>query len=102
MAKEFSKSFYDSKKWKKCRFSFISKRIAIDGGMCQHCKSKLGYIVDHIIELTPININDSNISLNHINLQYLCLECHNTKTFGKYSAVGEGMMFDENGMLVKK
>lgn len=102
MALEYAKRFYDSRQWKKCRYSFISKRIAIDGGMCEHCKSKLGYIVDHIKEITPINIGDTNITLNHENLQYLCLDCHNTKTFSKYSAVGEGMMFDENGMLVRK
>ena len=82
MAKEFAKAFYRSVAWKKCRAAYIALRIAIDGGLCEHCREKLGYIVDHIIELTPYNINDPAIALNHDNLQYLCLECHNRKTFG--------------------
>lgn len=102
MAKLFAKKFYNSKHWITCRQSFRSKRVAIDGGMCQDCKGNLGYIVDHIVELTPLNIDDVNITLNHENLQYLCLECHNTKTFQKNSPVSDGMKFDENGRLVRK
>lgn len=30
----------------------------------------------HVIELTPQNIDDPNITLNHDNLQMLCRECH--------------------------
>lgn len=99
MARKFAKKFYDSKAWKDCRKSFIAYRITIDGGMCQHCKDKLGYIVDHIIELTPENINNPNITLNHNNFQYLCLECHNKKTFGS-DVVREGLMFTAEGDLV--
>lgn len=102
MAKEFAKKFYDSKAWKNCRQSFISYRISIDGGMCQHCKDKLGFIVDHKEELTPDNINSPDITLNHNNFQYLCLECHNTKTFGTdKEIVREGLMFNSNGELVQ-
>lgn len=97
MASEFAKKFYNSKQWKKCRQSFISYRITVDGGMCQHCKDKLGYIVDHIEEITPDNINDPSITLNHDNFQYLCLECHNTKTFGKKEE--ERFYFDNDGMI---
>ena len=100
MAKEFAKPFYNSKQWINCRKSFISYRITIDGGMCEHCKESLGYIVDHIEELTPDNLNDPNISLSHNNFQYLCIECHNRKTFGSGEVVREGLMFDDNGELV--
>ena len=103
MAKEFAKPFYNSKQWINCRKSFISYRITIDGGMCEHCKDKLGYIVDHIEELTPDNINNPEITLNHNNFQYLCLECHNKKTFGTYKEiVREGLEFDSNGELIQK
>lgn len=98
MAKQFSKRFYNSAAWKKCRLSYIAKVFGLCEGL--NC-GKPGYIVDHIIELTPENINDINITLNHENLQYLCLECHNTKTFQKHSVTAEGLMFDEQGNLVE-
>lgn len=101
MAKEWAKPFYNGKLWKKSRASFIEKRKSIDGGLCQHCRNRLGYIVDHKIELNPDNINDPNIALNHSNYQYLCTVCHNIKTFEMYSAVNPGYRFDEDGMLVK-
>lgn len=103
MAKEFSRAFYDSPAWRKCRKSYISKRQSIDGGMCEHCKQEIGYIVDHIEELTPDNINDPYITLNHENLQFLCLPCHNTKHFGKDTEViRDELMFDKDGNIVKK
>lgn len=76
MAKEFAQSFYHSKKWKACRRDYISKRVWIDGGMCELCGKSLGGILHHKIPLTPININDVDISLNHCNLQYVCKCCH--------------------------
>lgn len=96
MAKIWAKQFYNSKAWLSCRGSFISKRIAIDGGMCEHCRERAGYIVDHIEELTPENINDPNVALDHNNFQYLCLECHNRKTFNVESAG----LFDEAGQPI--
>ena len=103
MAKVWAKPFYNSKAWLQCRSSFISYRITIDGGMCEHCREELGYIVDHIEEITLDNINDPYITLNHENLQYLCLLCHNKKTFGSdKEIVRDGLMFNENGELVKQ
>jgi 5-methylcytosine-specific restriction enzyme A len=95
MAKEYAKRFYNSKAWKLCRESYITKVF----GMCEHCGSP-GYILDHIEEITLSNINDPNITLNHDNLQYLCLPCHNKKTFAKYRVTREDVMFDEEGNLV--
>lgn len=93
MAKEYARSFYKSKAWQDCRQSYIDKRRLVDGGMCEHCKRRLGYIVDHIEEITPNNIRNVWITLSHDNLQYLCLECHNTKTFSKARTVA----FDDDG-----
>ena len=102
MARDFAKRFYNSKAWKLCRKSFIALRISVDGGMCQHCRVELGYICDHIEELTPDNINDPEITLSHDNLQYLCLVCHNKKTFGKAEGpLRDDVMFDSNGDLVR-
>lgn len=102
MAKDYAKKFYKSKAWQRCRASFIAKRETIDGGLCEHCKNKRGYIVDHIVEISPDNIDDVDIILNHDNLQYLCLECHNTKTFGKHKNTRENLFFDEEGNIFKK
>lgn len=35
-----------------------------------------GEIVHHVIELTPENINDENITLNYSNLELVCRNCH--------------------------
>ena len=82
MAKEFSKSFYKSKAWQRCR-AYVWKR---DGGMCADCMANgiitAGVEVHHIIELTPANINDPSISLNPDNLVTLCKSCHE-KRHGK-------------------
>lgn len=96
MAKEFAKKFYNSKAWKECREAYITTVF----GLCEHC-SDPGYIVDHIKEITPDNIDDPEITLNHENLQYLCTPCHNRKTFAKYSPVREGLRFDDEGNLIQ-
>lgn len=76
MAKEWAKSFYNSKAWKRCRASYIAQRVLIDGGTCEECKECPGYILHHKTTLTPANIGDPDIALNHCNLQYVCKECH--------------------------
>ncbi|CAK7084277.1 HNH endonuclease [Tissierella sp.] len=101
MAKPYAKKFYNSKAWRKCRESYIAKVHRL----CEQClkngKHEPGYIVDHIEEITPENINNPDITLNHDNLQYLCLTCHNRKTFGSAEVVREGLMFDDRGNLVE-
>ena len=77
MAREFAQKFYKSKKWKKCRASYIAYRQSIDGGLCETCKDRLGYIVHHKEWITPENINNPDVTLNHRNLKYDCLICHN-------------------------
>lgn len=102
VARDFARVFYNSKAWKLCRKSFIAYRISVDGGMCEHCRTELGYICDHKEELTPDNINDPEITLNHDNLQYLCLACHNKKTFGSAEgALRDDVMFASNGDLIR-
>ena len=94
MAKEFARKFYDSPAWRKVRKSYIAHRMTIDGGLCEMCHDKPGYIVDHIEELTPENINDQMITMHYRNFQYLCQACHNRKTFGKEE---DRYCFDDEG-----
>lgn len=74
--KEFARKFLKSKKWERCRQGYISERRAIDGGECEVCHKKPGYIVHHITPLTPTNIQDERVSLNYDNLRYECKDCH--------------------------
>lgn len=76
MAHEWAKAFYKSKKWIKCRNYYINFRIMEDGGLCEECHGKPGYIVHHKIMLTPDNITNPDISLNSRYLEYVCRDCH--------------------------
>ena len=102
MAKEFAKAFYNSKVWKRCRNSYIAKRRRIDGGLCEVCHEKVGYMVHHKVTLTPENINDPDITLNHDLLSYECKDCHDEHEGHGIRKKGAGLlvMFDENGQPV--
>ena len=98
MAKNWAKSFYKSRVWQGSRKAYIARRVLVDGGMCEHCRERLGYIVDHKVELTPVNIADIDIALNPRNYQYLCLACHNTKTFKKMNGDSR-YFFGDDGQI---
>lgn len=70
MAQEWAKNFYKSPKWIRCRNAYIQQRIVTDGGLCEECHNKPGYIVHHKTILTADNISDPDISLNTDNLEY--------------------------------
>lgn len=102
MAKPWAKKFYKSKAWQRCRASYISKVH----GLCERCLAKgetvPGYIVHHKTHLSPSNINNPNVSLNHENLEYVCKKCHDQEhQFGVKKVTREGLMFDSKGDLVK-
>lgn len=104
------KQFYNSPQWKVKR-----KEIRIrDRMICQHCKKPikgvymelkdgrkfLRYgIVDHIIELTDDNVCDYDIALNNNNLQLLCLNCHNTKTFSQGFIINGEFQFNRRNEI---
>lgn len=79
MAKDFSVGFYHSAAWRHCRDAY-AKSI---GHLCQDCLEHGIYTpmveVHHMIELTPENINDPEITLNWKNLRGLCRECHRAR-----------------------
>ena len=71
MAKQFSKSFYNSKEWQAVRDGAMMR----DKYLCVKCGAPAEE-VHHIIHLTPENIWDPKISLNPDNLICLCKDCH--------------------------
>lgn len=95
--------FYHTKRWQKCRKAYIARRIAIDGGLCEVCHEELGYIVHHKIWIDETNINNPEVTLNHSNLRYECLACHNQeeRNGGRRLAERENRyVFDANGDIV--
>lgn len=106
MAREFSKSFYNSKEWQRCR-DYILKR---DNYLCTKCGNPAEE-VHHIIHLSPNNINDVSVTLNSDNLICLCKDCHFKEHQGdklrgiKHSHginyVEAECVFDENGFLIE-
>ena len=104
MSKDFAKTFYKSTVWQRCRNVYIAERIKVDGGMCEICHKRLGYIVHHKKMLTQSNINNPEVSINHSNLQYVCKDCHD-----KFEGHGVGkskyklkVLFDDNGQPIPK
>lgn len=86
MAKPFARKFYSSKAWQDCRNAYAKKAHHL----CENClKSgiyKPGEIVHHRIEISPLNIDKPEITLNHNNLELLCRDCH--KMRHEHSGIG--------------
>lgn len=95
--KPFAEKFYKSLAWIECRLSFMISKFFI----CNRCDGS-ATIAHHTTYLTPENINDPEISLNHEKLEALCHDCHNKEHFGKCDVVVEGLMFDSDGQLVRR
>ena len=98
MAKEFAKAFYKSQAWQAARQQALMR----DCYTCQICGGR-AQEVHHIIELTPDNIRDRNISLNLNNLQSLCHDCHAAITAEEHGLKQKdcevGYYFDSDGQL---
>lgn len=104
MAREFAKSFYHSKQWKKTRDAYAAKRH----WLCERCL-RLGFysrgeIVHHKVHLTPENINDPSISLSEDNLELLCRDCHAKEHPEIYGSDEPAFRvdFDAEGNVVRK
>lgn len=95
---QWAVSFYASAHWKKCRAGYIKFRRMIDGGLCEECKDKPGYIVHHKRALTPDNITDPDVSLSYANLEYVCKDCHDQfDGHGVAKSLTQKISFDCNG-----
>ena len=97
MAREFAKSFYRSSAWRKCRQSYFNSQH----GLCERCEQP-GLIVHHKIYISPDNINDVSVTLNHDNLELLCQDCHNKEHFKNNEPLRDDVMFDNEGNLIKR
>lgn len=77
--KDFERKFYGRISWKNCR-AFVWSR---DRGLCVDCLKAGRYTaaeeVHHIVELTPENVDQPEISLNPDNLVSLCRRCHRAR-----------------------
>ena len=101
MAQDFAKAFYKSKKWIKCRESYIQYRMNVDGGLCEECQENPGYIVHHEIILTPENISNPDVSLNHDYLEYVCKDCHDLfEGHGLNKGIKPLCIFDKTGQPI--
>jgi len=96
MAREFAKKFYKSKAWQKCRDAYFDSKF----GLCERCQGA-GLIVHHKEALTPLNINDPNVTLDWEKIELLCQDCHNKETFGS-DATADGLTFDAEGNLLQR
>lgn len=91
MAREFARKFYSSKAWQECRNEYMKHRHYL----CENCLKKGIYkpaeIVHHKIELTPLNIDNPEITLGFSNLEAVCRDCHNDyhDIHGRWAAVNE-------------
>lgn len=77
--KDWAESFYKSAAWKSIRDAAIRR----DHYLCVDCLAE-GKVtpaeeVHHIIELTPENIGDPDVSLNLGNLVSVCREHHRAR-----------------------
>lgn len=93
--KEWARWFYTSKAWRKCRKSFLEDKHYI----CERCggAANTGH---HKEYLTPKNIHDPIITLNHDNLEALCPDCHSMEHKGG-SCIVNGLLFDDDGDLIQ-
>lgn len=74
--KPYAVKFYTSPAWKHCKDSYLQSV----GRLCERCLSQgkivTADVVHHKIHITPENIGDPTITLNHGNLMALCQDCH--------------------------
>lgn len=97
MARDFAKSFYNSKLWHDTReYILMRDHYLCKGDGCSNAATE----VHHIKHITPYNINDPNVTINEKNLISLCHNCHRV-AHGK-TVLDDEYFFDENGYLIKK
>ena len=94
------KQFYRSKAWKLARQSYISTRLALDGGLCEVCHDEPGLIVHHVIWLDDVNCNDPEIALNPRLFKYECQTCHNKERDPRKATPGR-CIYGPDGEIIR-
>ena len=97
MSKETT-NFYRTKAWKRCKQAYLTKV----NYLCELCQRE-GLItpaeaVHHIKPITPDNMTDPNITLNHNNLMAVCRKHHDQLHHRK----DQRYSFDHFGNLIMK
>ena len=94
------KRFYSSKKWIKCRETYLSEHP-----ICERCaavgRAAVAEHVHHKEELSLENYRNPLIALNPENLEALCFKCHQ-KEHHTAKDVGDEYSFDERGNLIRR
>lgn len=104
----YAHRFYHSKAWQDVR-AYVWDRAH---GLCERCAQdgivKPADVVHHKVPLSPDNMDDPSITLDHGNLIALCHECHTEvhKKLGVGALGTEGaevprVRFDEEGNVVR-
>lgn len=75
----WAEQFYKSQAWKRTAKNIMQRDALLCVDCLRHGKVTPAEEVHHIIELTPENITDLNISLSEDNLVSLCRECHKAR-----------------------
>lgn len=98
MAREFSRGFYHTNAWKKCREAYGQSK----GWLCENCLAKGIYTpgteVHHIVELTPENIYIPEVTLGFGNLRLLCWKCHREE----HGQKDRRYLIDDSGNVIVK
>lgn len=89
-------AFYNSTAWRRLSKTFLLSKNYI----CERCGLPAD-IAHHKQYLNPANISNPEISMNPVNLESLCLECHNKEHFSSGGAIAAGYAFDGNGELIR-
>lgn len=90
-------AFYYSKAWRKLSRAFLLSKSYI----CERC-GQPAELTHHKQHITQRNIHDPAVTLNPVNLEALCLNCHNTEHISAGGTVAAGLAFDDNGELRKE
>lgn len=93
---EQAKKLYDSKQWKLTREAYLD---SVDWH-CERC-GDAAYIVHHVKHIDITNIDDPTVTLNHNNLEALCISCHNKEHFQTNHETVSGVSFNQYGELVQ-
>lgn len=98
MAQDFSRAFYHTTQWKRCRIAYGASRR----WLCENCLAKgiytPGVIIHHIEELTPENITNPEIALGFDNLRLVCRKCHAEEH--EQERKGRRYLIDDNGDVI--
>jgi len=93
--KEYAEWFYKSKQWQQVRNVYMSSRNWI----CERC-GEVATICHHRKYITPVNIQDQDVTLNLDNLEALCQDCHNKEHRSSRADVSKPV-FDSEGNLIR-